>query len=200
VFYFCTPLTYHGGPPVRVFLVGKISSKCWRHSIVKGLEERLKTLDPGKEGWPMMEGAILGLHDFAGPYFTEIPKGSPKEVKTHRLCLKGIDDADLVYCWWNDMEAYASLFELGYAKARDKFVVIAYPRGFDKSELWFPNCCADVFLEADTPAAGLVTALMEIVKSGRIKHPEVELERVQKNLQRLEAMNGSGEGKTTGGG
>jgi hypothetical protein len=182
---------------VRIFLVGKMFTG-WRHSLVKGLAEFTKTLDPAKDGWPIMEGAIFGIHDFTGPYEAVIPKGTPEAIKTHRLCLQGIDNSDLVYCWFDDIEAHASLFEMGYAKARDRFTVTTYPRGFDRREFWFLSCCSDEFMEADTPAAGLIMAMMKIVKSGRIKNPEVELERVERNLKRLEEINAnSNRGNTT---
>lgn len=173
---------------MRIFLVGKIDRVDWRHPLVKGLAEKLETLNVAVEGWPMMEGAIFGMHDFLGPYYTEIPKGAPESVKTHRLCLKGIDDSDLVYCWFDNVEAYASIFEMGYAHAKGKFTVTCYPKGFDRREFWFLSCCSDEFLEAESPAAGLINAMMKIVKSGRIKNPEVELERVQRNLDRMRSF------------
>lgn len=176
---------------MRIFLVGKIDRVDWRHLLVRGLNEKLETLDVGIEGWPEMPGAIFGIHDYLGPYFAKIPKDAPEGVKTHRLCLKGIEDADLVYCWFDDPTAYASLFEMGYAKAQGKFTVVAFPKGFDRREFWFLSCCADEFLEADTPQAGLIAAMIKIAQSGRIKNVEAELERVQRNLERLKTVEDS---------
>jgi hypothetical protein len=175
---------------MRIFLVGKIDSVDWRHSIVKGLAEFLEKLNPATDGWPVMEGAIFGIHEYLGPYFASIPKDAPEGTKTHRLCLKGIADADLVYCWFDDVEAYASLFEMGYAHALGKYTVVAYPKGFDRKEFWFMSCCVDEFMEVDSATAGLMSAMMKFVQSGRIKNPEAELEQVQRNLKRLEAVNG----------
>lgn len=172
---------------MRVFLVGKIGEGDWRHGIVKGLAERLKSLDPATEGWPMMEGAILGMHDYLGPYLAKIPKEAPESIKTHRLCLKGIDDSDLVYCWFDNLEAYASLYEMGYAHAKGKYTVVAYPPGFDRRELWFMSCCSDEIVESPDPALGLGVAMLKIVRAGRIQNPEAELEQVTKNLERLRA-------------
>jgi len=186
---------------LRIFLVGKISTG-WRYSLVKGLAEFTKALDVEKDGWPVMAGAIFGLHDFVGPYETQIPKDTPEIVKTHRLCLRGIDAADLVYCWFDNPEAYASIFEMGYAKRADKYTVMAYPKGFDWKEFWFMRCCADVFLEVETPAIGLVNAMMSYAKSGRVKDPVAELNAVQKNLKRLEEIDGEatdGRGEASGG-
>jgi hypothetical protein len=175
---------------LKIFLVGKIDQTDWRHSIVKGLSAFLEKLNPAIDGWPVMEGAIHGIHDYLGPYHAKIPKDAPEGVKTHRLCLKGISEADLVYCWFDDVEAYASLFEMGYAHALGKYTVVAYPKGFDRKEFWFMSCCVDAFMEVDSAVAGLMAAIMLFAQSGRIKNPEAELERVQRNLKRLEAVNG----------
>ena len=173
---------------MRIFLVGKIDRYDWRHLLVKGLDERLETLDVAKEGWPVMENSIFSVHDFLGPYFCSIPKGATETIKTHRLCLKGIDEADLVFCWFDNAEAYASLFEMGYAHAKGKYTVVAYPKGFDRREFWFLSCCADEFMEVDSPVAGLMLAMMKMIRAGRIANPAAELEKVQRNMEKLKEL------------
>jgi hypothetical protein len=143
---------------MRIFLAGKIARSDWRHEIVDGLDAMLETGN-FDIGWPVMEDAIYGKHDYTGPYFREIQKMLP-EQKVHRLCLQAIGRSELVYCWWDDDTAFASLIELGYATALAIPYIIAYPKGYDKREMWFASCCAKVFLEAPGPVTGLKTGLM----------------------------------------
>lgn len=181
---------------MRIYLAGKIDSLDWRHHVVKGLTETLATLNPAN-GWPMLEASIHGIHDYLGPFFKKVNKEDPTQmgVKIHRLCLEAVDNSDLVYAWVDDPSCYATIYEMGYAHAKGKFTAVAYPKEFDRSELWFMGCCSDEIIEADSPTVGLALAMMKVVRSGRVKNPEVELDRVRKNLQRLEEVTHAGEAK-----
>jgi hypothetical protein len=171
---------------MRIYLAGRVAAVDWRHMIVKGLTEHLKTLDPMKGGWPVLEGSLYSIHDYTGPFFKDMTesKADPFEmpVKVHRLCLKAIDEADLVYAWVEDLECYATLYEMGYAMARGKYTAVAYPPEFDQSELWFMGACSDEIIEARTPELGLRATMMRALRSGKVANPAAELDRVQRNM------------------
>lgn len=65
--------------PLNIYLAGKVSQDCWRHSIVEGLSDAIDAC-PGRCGnrfvveesmfrWPVLHRAILGEHSYVGPYF-----------------------------------------------------------------------------------------------------------------------------------
>jgi len=172
-----------------IYLGGKISSRDWRHMLVRGLEDAINGLDLSK-GWPILEDSIHGVHGYSGPYFKLIDKTAEgqKTVKVHNLCLAAIDASDLVYSWVDDPTCYATIYEMGYARAKGKFTAVAYPPSFDKSELWFMSCCSDLIVEADRPEFGLLKAVLSAVRTGRLGSPAAELSRVEGNIARLQAM------------
>ena len=144
---------------MNIFLAGKIARKCWRHMLVTGLDEVLEHQN-FDDGWPVMEKAIFGKYGYTGPYFRKIEKMLPGQ-KVHRLCMEAIDRSDLVFSWFDDPEAYASMFEFGYAKAKGIPIVIVYPDGFDTSEFWFQSCCSTVFLHGPGPVTAFKTGMMK---------------------------------------
>jgi hypothetical protein len=177
---------------MRIYLAGKIAAFDWRHLIVRGLTDRLKNMDPN-EGWPILEASIYTIHDYTGPYFKnmgEVKNGaqepSTPAPKVHRRCLEAIRNSDLVYAWVDDPTCYATIYEMGFAHALGIYTAVAYPVGFDRRELWFMSACSDEIIEANTPELGLLSSTMRALKSGKLQHPNVELERVTKNLQRLQ--------------
>lgn len=156
---------------MNIFLAGKIARKCWRHMLVTGLDEVLEHQN-FDAGWPVMEKAIFGKYGYTGPYFRKIEKMLPGQ-KVHRLCMEAIDRSDLVFSWFDDPEAYASMFEFGYAKAKGVPIVIAYPNGFDKSEFWFQSCCSTVFLHAPGPVTAFKTGMMKYALFQSARLPSV---------------------------
>lgn len=195
---------------MRIYLAGKIASVDWRHMIVRGLTEKLKGPELAT-AWPIMEGSIYSIHDYTGPYFATIDKTvEARPAKVHRLCLEAVDNSDLIYAWVDDETCYATIYEMGYAVAKGKYTAVAYPPDFDKSELWFMSACSDEIIEAKTPELGLLASTMRALKSGKLKNPVAELERVEKNMARLQQSllgdvheaigrdQGSGRGDNTG--
>lgn len=68
--------------PLRIYLAGKISKNCWRHSIVAGLREALPDLVSCPRGetepipeWPLLTQAVFGEHHYAGPFFASCDHG-----------------------------------------------------------------------------------------------------------------------------
>jgi nucleoside 2-deoxyribosyltransferase len=65
---------------MKFYLAGKIGRDDWRHSLVLGLRDAIETsaYTPMGHGagygilpdeWPILKGALLGQHDYVGPFF-----------------------------------------------------------------------------------------------------------------------------------
>lgn len=185
---------------MNIYLAGKISDYDWRHQVVLGLTDKLKAL-PADGTWPLMDASILGLHGYTGPYFRKIEKtaGDQTPTKVHRLCLSAVMQSDLVYAWVDDVTAYATIYEMGYAAALGKFTAVAYPTSFDRSELWFMSCCSDEIIEATGPITGLHTAIMRMAKKGRVPDVQKELAQAEDLVERLKRLAPGGLDGTSGG-
>lgn len=168
-----------------VYLAGKIGFKDWRHDVVRGLGR-------GDEApWRTRPAAVLsGLADYAGPFFVSCDHGCYHGPGAHGVlgsaevglcqeqphdrlagrpfvmaeCLAAIDRADVVFGWVDCTDCYGTLFELGYAKALGKRVVVARPPDRpDLDELWFTfTACAPEVVIARSPIAALCSALVPV--------------------------------------
>lgn len=127
-----------------IYLAGKIARGDWRHEILRLDGAWTDYLTSGmwtSEHWPVLTGAVFGL-DYTGPYFVESCHGMAHGPQTHgcngqyqpapdrfeviRLCFDAIKRSDIVFAWLdaNDLTAYGTLVELGYAKALGKKIII----------------------------------------------------------------------------
>jgi len=109
-------------------------------------------------GFPERKHVILSAFDYVGPYYLGCPNYGPVatdgRVKYRQTCncdltgktfnhgsplqfldgeilrwnQEAIARADLVFAWIDDVTAYATLYELGYAAALKKRIIIAGPR------------------------------------------------------------------------
>lgn len=107
-------------------------------------------VDPG-EGWPISKEAIRGRFDLVGPYFEDCwgGHGSDLGAGTHGVedssrrryvvarCKQAISIADIIFAWIDDLEAYGSLWELGYATGRVPIIVVAVSYGLHLDDFWF---------------------------------------------------------------
>ena len=165
---------------MKVYLAGKIGKNDWRTEIVgghAGLDDAALA-----EGWPTLVGAVLGRHDYVGPYFVACDHGCAHGRDTHGVsndrvgcgaesrnprglvverCLLAVERANLVFAWVDSVTAYGTLFELGYARALKKPIVVAHPRGFyDASDLWFARAASTTLIvDAESPREALERAL-----------------------------------------
>lgn len=104
--------------------------------------------DFGAQHWGVRRNAIFGRYDYTGPYVSDMdhdqngfsygPSIATNE-EWHAFvrdeCEKAIQRSDVVFAWLDDVTAYATFAEIGYAKALGKRVWIAGPSEF--AELWF---------------------------------------------------------------
>lgn len=163
---------------MKVYLAGKIGKNDWRTSIV-GAHAGLGDHDAAAE-WPVRARAVLERHDYVGPYFIACDHGcahgrdshgvvapqpgcfdsAPRALVVER-CLEAVQRADLVFAWVDSVTAYGTIFELGYARALGKPVVVAHPRGFyDASDLWFARAASTTLIvDAESAEFALAQAL-----------------------------------------
>lgn len=80
---------------MKFYLAGKIGRDDWRHSVVLGLRDAIEASAYAPMGhgggygilpddWPILKGAVLGQHDYVGPFFMP------------RSASDGIDETSLV--------------------------------------------------------------------------------------------------------
>jgi nucleoside 2-deoxyribosyltransferase len=160
----------------RVYLAGKIRKNDWRHVLFPRLRAS-KILDgmPKREVW---EGSIV----YSGPFFVSCGHGCAHgenehgcgvrgtgcfcrerteqeriQARTANECIRGIDNANFIFCWIEELTAFGTIFELGYARATNKPIFVALKKN-DKgesfsSDLWFCLSQAQKWIETDTPMA-----------------------------------------------
>jgi very-short-patch-repair endonuclease len=203
-----------------IYLAGKIdeandwrgratSDKCFLGGRDNGLVRR--RLDPNLL-WPIKKRVVLNTLDYTGPYLSDCSHGptcsrflgdhaqgedgevgcNPDGLRSdiQRLCFAAIDESDIVFAWLDDLSAIGTFVELGYARARDKTVIVVTPSvrphyedswgghggpivdDSPLSEAWFAfECASDVF-RYDDP----IKALEPIVKAVKRREMETLLE------------------------
>lgn len=142
---------------MKVYLGGKMNGKSrgdnWRNLVVDNVRWRGSVggeyndeaygidltagcgMGEPPETWPVLPNAILGKHDYVGPYLVACDHGcfhtgdhatsitweddedrastrnkSREQIKT--LCLRAMTDADILFFWLDSLDAYGTLAEL----------------------------------------------------------------------------------------
>jgi hypothetical protein len=133
--------------PIKVYLAGKIRKNDWRHTIFRDLGSDGFTRD----GMPILrrdnerDGFLC-----CGPFFIDCDhgcfhgpgehgigiesggcgSGSNELVLTRqraiKLCRGWIDECDVVFCYLDGSNAFGTIFELGYAGAKEKPIFLAF--------------------------------------------------------------------------
>lgn len=98
-----------------------------------------------------------------------------KRVTT--LCRTAISHDNLVFAWIEDKTAFATLWELGYAKALNKVVVVAFKTDINLQDLWFVKETADIFIVSPSPAEAWSEMLYNMKYYGDCKHLKHLLEK-----------------------
>lgn len=140
----------------KCYLAGKIDKDDWRHEIVPGLRGHswndgaiitdaftyvapfFFSCDHGCNHAPGSHGATAGFDHDESPY-------SPQDVIENNMA--ALASADLVFAYITAPDCYGTLMEIGWALAKGKRVVLAFPPGFDTREFWYVSGqCAAVHL------------------------------------------------------
>lgn len=120
--------------------------------------------DEGLEHWPVRKNAIFDRWDYTGPYVTDMGHGQNDfsgQTLVVTECFEAIKRSDVVFAWIDKLSAYATLVELGYAKALGKRIWIASPLHYE--DLWFVYRMADEVMTGVTdPVAGLRAMLFSV--------------------------------------
>ena len=148
----------------KIYLAGKISKYNWRNKILKD-----SRIDETNTPYILEEG-----FEYVGPYFLSCDHGCYHGYKTHgrricstsicsddyknetrektiSKCYEWIDNTDILFCWIDDITAYGTFTEIGYASAKKKIIYIACDKKIEKSSLdiWFPLLSSDVLTYED---------------------------------------------------
>lgn len=157
---------------MKVYLAGKIWSNDWRHDIFpdlrkyegyrqEGSEQRNKQIDLLKRG----------SFEYVGPFFMSDDHGSyhgkgkhgraagmnenqmypdkkPESSKTVvKKCFEWIDKSDFLFVWLNKQDAYGTIVEIGYAKAKNKIIFLVIDQSLVNTnftqDIWFARAMAD---------------------------------------------------------
>lgn len=162
---------------IKVYFAGKVTKNGWREEIIK-LSEKIqqnKSVKSYREaGVPIGDGYI-----YNGPYMKSCNHGGfhgkgthgvgvglkktsccgNKEVLQRRelfnLCMSLVDSSDAIFCYIDDVEAYGTMFELGYAysKGIPTFVYLSDELDEDyQDDLWFSLAKATQVKKVSSPS------------------------------------------------
>lgn len=153
---------------MKVYLAGKIGKNDWRHDIFRDL----RNVEPYKyDGYKPVTELTNGHFAYTGPFFLSDDHGSyhgeskhgrgvgmlenpiypdnkPDSSKTVvRKCFEWIDKSDILFVWLNAEDAYGTIVEMGYAKAKNKVIFLVIDKhlmhaSFMK-DIWFARTMAD---------------------------------------------------------
>jgi nucleoside 2-deoxyribosyltransferase len=148
---------------MKIYLAGKIEKHCWRSSLaVDGHRFGGLDIDEYEEEWPVGKNSVVGEHDYVGPYFVSddhscghgpsshgASEDSPcleyeKSGEAHRRgivakCLGAIRRADAIFAWIDSNDAHGTVFEIGYAVAIGKRVLLAFHERFEPKPIQLPD-------------------------------------------------------------
>ena len=147
---------------IKVYFAGKISKHNWRNELLE--ESRIE-----EDSTPYI---IDNKFEYCGPYFISCDHGcyhgknthgrmsgdyslcdeySESRINTIQRCYKWIDEADIVFCWIDDLTAYGTFAEIGYASAKKKKIYIACSKEIQKEsiDIWFPLLSSNVLVYED---------------------------------------------------
>lgn len=162
----------------KVYFAGKISKNDWRHTIVyenidADTHRWFISLDEDYIDFPVV---LNNTFEYCGPYFLGCDHGCYHGDNTHGVgcgknynstcsgrgeglsrsrviskCYKWIDSSDIVFCWVDDITAYGTFTEIGYATAKNKPVYIACSSKIkeESMDIWFPLLSSTVFVYED---------------------------------------------------
>lgn len=199
---------------------GRSRGDNWRNEIVNGvrwhgklgdeynsadgidLEAGCGLGDP-PDAWPVLPNAILGRHDYVGPYLvacdhgcfhsgdhaTSIEFGHGYDVSSarsrnreqiKRLCMDAMSKADILFFWFDSLDAYGTLAELVFMntclemhnlaaiasgrKEVKQYYFVASPdfNAIDQMWLAFRLVSKTTFLTAETPRAAFTQTIAQI--------------------------------------
>lgn len=140
----------------KIYFAGKIGKGDWRHKIISNL----RCFDYWGIYNEDEKGKLPKLPNFtyAGPFFVSDDHGCGHGCNSHgcgneettcfdavprtevvKGCLNQINEADIIFCWLDNLDAYGTLFELGYAYSKNKRIFLAIDEKIKSTcdDFWF---------------------------------------------------------------
>lgn len=135
---------------LKIYFAGPIEKNCWRHKIVPGLREGRPNIEPHQYVGPFFVGCDHGCahgrtsHGIGADGIEHracaedhlLESGALNRDQVRRRCMSQIESADLIFTWIDRMDAYGTIWELGYAAAKEKRAVVRWPHGLKVHEMW----------------------------------------------------------------
>ena len=159
---------------MKVYLAGKISKNGWRTTIFKGLRnaQAFESVSERNQSLEEVDGCT-----YIGPFFIADDHGTFHGKGTHGVgagkqedqvfsysehiarkqhvvknCFKWLDVADHLFVWLDSPDAYGTIVEIGYAKAKKIPIFVAVDEKLKRSafekDVWFALECADHVIKA----------------------------------------------------
>lgn len=141
----------------RVYMAGRMTEPCWRPFSVYGSHYAFDAVPP--PAMRTFEGRSI---IYTGPFRTELCNHSFLhgidsaayccEPEVFARSIAGIKACQVFFCWFEDLEAYGSLVEVGIAHSLGKRIAIGFtdntrPDRWDPrdsgNDLWFAAHCAE---------------------------------------------------------
>jgi len=152
----------------RVYLAGKISKNCWRHTLVPGLRGAHEDVCRSPQT-PEREAFI-----YTGPFFVACDHACSHGPTTHGAGYDGcgsveaptrgevfrrncaaIESADIAIAYINTYDCIGTVWEIAYAQDRGIPIYLVFAPEIDANEFWVPR------MRAARLHAGLTTATVE---------------------------------------
>lgn len=165
------PVMIRGRTIKSVYLAGKVAKFDW-HRLNLDWREHLVATD--EDGHPLyrsdwhesnpLDLADIRLNDgrrlaYTGPFLKSYGHSTVESGKhagfyedLPHWCLRSIHWCDLFFAWIDAEDCYGTIAEIGYARAKDKIILIAGPAFYP--EHWFAYGLADRVLFRDSDVSG----------------------------------------------
>lgn len=175
-----------------VYLAGKISKNDWRHEVVSSLRGALESYERPADLDPPRGHLVFKAAEYVGPFVMSDDHGCFHGPNTHgqgawdacagayshvttrtevaQRARVGIAEADHIFVWLDDLTAYGTLVEVGFAAGLGKRVWIYTAPGKDHADLWFASHLATngVVSYASDPVAAVIDFVRKIDSGNRL--------------------------------
>ena len=151
----------------NVYLAGKIDMYDWRIAFINYRNETPWGWDGTPIDWFLAQRvAIDESATMTGPYFISCDHGCYHGEGTHGvqcdwecagfslkrndveyISRRQIDAADVLLAYINDRTCYGTLAEIGYARAKNKYIIVIYDSEELHDEMWFVGEMANLVYE-----------------------------------------------------
>ena len=174
-------------PPFpALYLAGKISKNDWRHGLIPNLRGHLWAAGP----------IVTPTYEYVGPFFVACSHGCAHGPNSHGViggegCFESsmtqrwvisnnksaIEKADLIFAYINATDCHGTLFEIGYASALGKRIIVAFAPEIDAADFWLSSMhCKRVY---NSVARGrLALVLREEINKTKLAPPLPAQEKV----------------------